>query len=472
MNYYNEFDPFAAAWLRNLIAARHLPPGEVDERSIVDVRPGDLRGFRQCHFFAGIGGWPYALRLAGWPDERPVWTGSCPCQPISSAGKRRGHADERHLWPAFHALIAECRPATVFGEQVASADGREWFAGVRADLEALGYACGAADLCAAGCGAPHIRQRLFWLADRDGGRQPKLAQCDGEQVAGIEASRRHDVVGCGDSGRLADDALGRRGQGLRLDGEPERAGDGLADDGATGRLGDADQPGLEGRDIRTPGREREAVERAGALLGHWSDFDLIPCTDGKARRTQSAVQWMVDGISHCLVSLRSDEKQKVIDAATRSGLGAETLRALRGGVDPEEVWGSLGRCLGVPQATVLLACLCQHAGELGRILNSQAPRIEAACQSGVRTVWQHETAARPSHGWEPSQQHAEQFGDALRLLSSATPQINGTIGALECFDTLPLKQSASGRVGRLRAYGNAIVPQVAAEFIQAFLECR
>lgn len=43
-HYYNEIDPFAAQWLRNLIAAGHLPAGDVDERSIVDVRPDDLKG--------------------------------------------------------------------------------------------------------------------------------------------------------------------------------------------------------------------------------------------------------------------------------------------------------------------------------------------------------------------------------------------------------------------------------------------
>lgn len=153
--YYNEIDPFAAQWLRNLIAAGHIAPGDVDERSIVDVRPDDLRCYTQCHFFAGIAGWSYALRLVGWEDERPVWTGSCPCQPLSSAGQRKGHADERHLWPAFYRLIAECRPAVIFGEQVASKDGREWFAGIRADLEATIYAVGAANLPAAGVRAPH-----------------------------------------------------------------------------------------------------------------------------------------------------------------------------------------------------------------------------------------------------------------------------------------------------------------------------
>ena len=107
---------------------------------------------------------PSLSNSAGW--EGPVWTGSCPCQPLSSAGQRKGHADERHLWPAFQQLISECRPSTfVFGEQVASKDGREWFAAVRADLEHMGYACGAADLSAAGVGAPHIRQRLYWVAN-------------------------------------------------------------------------------------------------------------------------------------------------------------------------------------------------------------------------------------------------------------------------------------------------------------------
>src|ERR1700761_9055756 len=119
--YYNENDPFAAQWLRNLISNDLIAPGDVDERSIEDVRPNDLRGYTQYHFFAGIGGWSYALRLAGWPDDRPVWTGSCPCQPFSQAGKGAGFSDERHLWPAFFWLIehGKRKDVPIFGEQVA-----------------------------------------------------------------------------------------------------------------------------------------------------------------------------------------------------------------------------------------------------------------------------------------------------------------------------------------------------------------
>lgn len=165
MNYYNEIQPHAAAWLRELIAAKEIPEGRVDERSIVNIQASELAEYTQCHFFAGIGGWSAALRLAQWPEDEPVWTGSCPCQPLSCAGQRKGHADERHLWPAFYRLIAECQPPTVFGEQVAGPDGREWLAGIRADLEGTGYAVGAADLCAACVGAPHPRQRLYWVAN-------------------------------------------------------------------------------------------------------------------------------------------------------------------------------------------------------------------------------------------------------------------------------------------------------------------
>ena len=161
--YYNDNDRGCADQLLDAIEARLIPDGDVDERSIVDLRPEDLSGYTQCHFFAGNGGWPYALRRARWPDDRPVWTGSCPCQPFSTSGLRRGFADSRHLWPAWFRLIGELRPDTLFGEQ--SANAGAWLDLVSADLEDIGYAFAAPDLPAAGFGGFHIRQRLFWVAD-------------------------------------------------------------------------------------------------------------------------------------------------------------------------------------------------------------------------------------------------------------------------------------------------------------------
>nr|ELF4099091.1 DNA cytosine methyltransferase [Stenotrophomonas maltophilia] len=167
MNYYSEWDPYAAQWIRNLIAAGLIPPGHVDTRSITDVQPSDLAGYRQCHFFAGIAGWSLAARLAGWPDDRELWTGSAPCQPFSVAGKGKAQDDDRHLWPHFLRLIRARRPAVVMGEQVAAAVGKNWLDGVSADLEAEDYACRAVVVPACAVDAPHQRDRLWFVAHHD-----------------------------------------------------------------------------------------------------------------------------------------------------------------------------------------------------------------------------------------------------------------------------------------------------------------
>lgn len=184
---YNEIDPGAARWMRNLIADGHIADGVVDERSIADLRADDVAGDGQRHFFAGIGGWSYALRLAGVSDTASVWTGSCPCQPFSAAGRGLGNADDRHLWPEWFRLIRECRPAVLFGEQVASTAGLAWLDAVFADLEGVGYACAAADICAASVGAPHVRQRLYFVAYADGE--------SGRLLASEWKSRRADAHG-------------------------------------------------------------------------------------------------------------------------------------------------------------------------------------------------------------------------------------------------------------------------------------
>jgi DNA (cytosine-5)-methyltransferase 1 len=281
--YYNENDPFAAAWLRLLIAEGHIATGDVDERSIKDVTGADLGGYTQHHFFAGIGGWSVALRLAGWPDDAPVWTGSCPCQPFSAAGKRGGTSDARHLWPDLRRLISECHPPVVFGEQVAGKDGRLWLAGVRADLEELAYAVGASDMCAAGVGAPQIRQRLFWVADAVRGR---AGHAPGEGV-GAEAA----TVG-------RDGSLSRQ----RL-----RAG---VESAAPGRLGHDDDERLPLPELAPVGGARRrqegrtAEQPSGACAGPWSRGEFIVCADGKARRVEPGIFPLAYGVPNRVGALR------------------------------------------------------------------------------------------------------------------------------------------------------------------------
>lgn len=357
--YYNEHDPKAAAWLRELIKGGHIAPGVVDERSICDVQPEDIRDFVQCHFFAGIGGWSLALRLAGWPDDEPVWTMSCPCQPFSGAGKQLGRKDPGHLWPQGRRLINRARPAIVLGEQVASADGRAWLAGVFANLETMGYAPAGADLCSAGIGeecevgvargdtvswergivgSPNIRQRLYWVAHtQDAERRGKLKS--GESPSNRGGGFTGNRVACG----LADvQQPGLEGHGgHEHDGDqsgrqPAQPGGPVAPGGAVGRVANA--PSLSGAELRGEsgeGSRREPPTKYASECGGtgglgdaagggcgvfgdasrpgsgghverpgWSRFDVIPCRDGKARRVESGTFPLAHGIPARVVRLR------------------------------------------------------------------------------------------------------------------------------------------------------------------------
>ena len=278
--YYNEFDRHAAAWLRELGNAGEIEPGEVDERSIADVTPDDVRRFTRCHFFAGIGGWDYALRLAGWPADRPVWTGSCPCQPYSAAGKQKGNADKRNLWPEFFRLIRECRPDTIFGEQVEGAIRHGWLDGIQADLEREGYAVGHCVLGAHSLRAPHIRQRLYWVANRESERRTGMVtECE----TGIGERSR---VGCsGPDGRLADADVTRP-----LPVTYRRIHSGEKSTGA--RNVELERCCDVGRRAEPDGRS----VAGGCSTNFWSDSILIPCRDGKARRLKPGVEPLADGV--------------------------------------------------------------------------------------------------------------------------------------------------------------------------------
>jgi len=432
--FYNEHDPKAAAWLLELIAQGHIAPGVVDERSISDIAPDELAGFTQCHFFAGIGVWPLALRAAGWADDRPVWTGSCPCQPFSAAGKGDGFDDERHLWPDWHWLIGERRPPVILGEQVASKDALVWIDLVSSDLERAGYAFGAADLCAAGAGleafgesvwSERLSRAIHLCPDPVvAGALRDFADFAGRNLGGEHGGhhirQRAYFVG------LADVALGGLGElgdalGAWQGGHPDRGSDALsrvADD-IDGRWGQA--------------RGDFAPTRDDGSIGDGTAHGLA---DGNGR--DASAEWQ---------QRRREQRQQPQNGRPPLGVAHPDGSGFAG------PGGSSG-------AQEQRASELRGAGGLSDPANDHRRRGERGPQAGT---W------ADGFGWR-----GPAIGDG-RGDAHAPNRSRGDADWLFCRDgkwravepgTFPLAHAAPARVGLLRGYGNALDLETAIQWIE------
>lgn len=415
--------------------------GDVDERDIRDINPEELRGYTQCHFFAGIGVWSYALRLAGWPDDRPVWTGSPPCQPFSAAGRGAGVADERHLWPHWHHLIRECRPVQVFGEQVASKDGLGWLDLVQSDMEGSDYAGGAVDLCAAGVGAPHIRQRQFFFTS--------LGASDPEGHRWGEERPVYQRFGSGD----------------REKGRP--AGFGAI--GSLERLGDSSSPRLQGLPWDGPdprGRalaDRSASE-AGAVgaLGH---DGRGRCDAGIAGNAGSEAG---SGGEHGLVADRSCRADQLADIEISGRQGWTGLCDQR---TPEQRRAILADGGG-------LGALANTQGSRWGVLDSENQRSPDASGDTSANA-DNSTFDRafgfagfserpcPTNGfWRVADWLFCRDGKWRAVESGSFPLVDGAAFRLDSGSAF----AGKSRAQLLKGAGNAIVSEAAAHVIAAFLE--
>lgn len=410
MNFYNEHDPKAAAWIRELIAAKLIPDGIVDERSILEIQPHELTRYTQCHFFAGIAGWSLALTLAGWPATRPVWTGSCPCQPFSNAGKGLAQADERHLWPAFFNLIRERRPECVIGEQVESAIGKGWLDGIQTDLEGEGYALGSVVLGAHSLGAPHIRQRLFWAADSAGGQRQQRLRSQGHEL-------QRSADDCADGG-LGDDKSGGRGE-----------------------RGDEAQPWCGGHADST-GRAR---------------VDGVARSESGHGRALFEGEW--EGLSD---TCRTSENGRMADTgyseSSRRELHAEGSD--RGARDEPAPHGADGD--GVA-----------HSEQQG--LEGHAGNGDDGHEPGRLGADEARPASASGAAWDSFDILPCRDGKARRVESGTFPLVDGIPGGVVPGSDPSVSEAqatAESRVMRLKGYGNAIVPAVAAEFLIAYLEIK
>jgi DNA (cytosine-5)-methyltransferase 1 len=149
-----------------------------------------------------------------------LMSGGFPCQPYSAAGKRRGTADDRYLWPEMLRAIREARPKYVLGENVQgliSINDGMVFEQVLSDLENENYETGAFIIPASSINAPHQRYRVWIIgrridsdADSDGrlGRNQEIDPAEGRESAQRDAQGRHNetvddpnAVGIGRGGR-------------------------------------------------------------------------------------------------------------------------------------------------------------------------------------------------------------------------------------------------------------------------------
>jgi DNA (cytosine-5)-methyltransferase 1 len=476
--YYNEIDPFAAAWLRELIKDGAIAPGDVDERDINDVRPDELFGYAQWHLFAGIGAWSYALRAAGWPDSRPALTVSCPCQPFSTAGKRSGTSDERHLWPAAFHIISQLNPPVVFGEQVSQAVNHGWWDLVADDLEGSGYEVGAKDFPACSVGAFHKRQRLYFVADklsnptRDerGEKREVVGRLDARDRAEGFAAR---CVSSGTSNLLANPEHTLRGT------EPEIHSNAHGRNGF-GRGGDVGDMALTpseryGETRSSSGRPSERVGDSGELnsphegfVGHADD----PRSQGFVLGRDSARARVVGEAGLVNASTVDDPE------STRRGIQhTENIGSSNAQINTSSNAGDSGSDGCRPVVGEL--GITQIDGQQGESLRAgTGGSPNGVAKASLVNIWSHPLWLYCRDGKYRAVERATE--SLIASLVTGTP---GDLGLVrlenypdredaEAVIYAPLIAKGKQRVGRLRGYGNSLCAPAAIAFIEAYLESK
>lgn len=308
--YYNEFDAKKAASLKALMDDGFITAGDIDTRPIQEVRPDDVQHYDRCHFFAGIGLWDYALNLTRWPEDLRVWTGSCPCQPFSAAGRKKGKSDDRHLWPFWFGLIQECKPPAIFGEQVATAIAHGWLDDVYQGLETENYAVGSTVLPAVSVGAPHKRDRLWFVAHaQKGDGRRNAGEFQGANECQTQERPEKRSAEFGSSGAVGNaEHNGSHSGTLRK--SDEKFDDGCAEEqnstvksaGASAAQPLSGQPmvqpqreGLEGHAWDEEGSDQQRRLKAQPDGSAWSTGVWIDCPDEKQRLVEPSIHLLADG---------------------------------------------------------------------------------------------------------------------------------------------------------------------------------
>ena len=447
-----------------------------------------------------------------WRGQIDVLSGGFPCQPFSLAGRRRGADDDRYLWPEMLRAIREIQPAWVVGENVAGIltmvqPGEETpLAGERAmfgedyeetelrqryvvetvctDLEREGYSVQPFVIPACAVGAPHRRDRVWFVAHRDDagteGKQQEWA--DGVHPAGF-ASDPHEHGGAPREACQGTEG-GRRGYipqpGERGD-ETERT-DGLSglpraspypECRGGGEVYHNIQPGKpDGERSDVNGSERaiadtycklsesgmsEKEERRHTEDKRTESSVCIP--DWACFPTQPPIRQRYDGISNNVVRYI---KKEVYDAI-KEYIRREDLSCVRKAFQKKKIREQIGRLYEIPEPNILLEVL-QRTSKTGRLeqnQNSLSSFSERTSERVLCYLRKYGTFAGSPFGQKYQEQFREQFNDTLPELSHEIALATKKI-IEECEST-----AAWVRTQSIKAYGNAVVPQVVYEIFRA-----
>ncbi len=383
-----------------------------------------------------------------------IITGGFPCQPYSAAGNRKGTADERHLWPEMLRAIREVEPSYVVGENVRGLvnwnDGLV-FDEIIADLEALGYEVQPFLLPAVAVGAPHRRDRIWFVAyatsggRKAGAEQPRQA-CNNGGLDNIRLGNygRSEQAGlCGiqgsspDTQRSSSEGQCQCGQGQR---QPGGCNSGDAANTSHQRLQGCKVNGSTGS-VRAQRNEQPAR----CVPPTWQNFPTV-----------SPVRSNYDGVSEAMVrNIKSEIYGQISEKYTDKDL-QEVWSILQ----QKEVQEQIGRLYKIHEPRVLLQtvqlCATPNSEQGGGSAFS-----EKTSEDILRRMRKHGGLANTPQGRELEKQFKEQFGDTLPYLSHEIALV--TMEAQRASK----KFISWHRNESIKAYGNAIVPQVALQIFKA-----
>lgn len=373
-------------------------------------------------------------------------TGGYPCQPFSLAGVRNGEKDDRHLWPSMRRIVASVRPAWVVAENVFGhiSMGLDQ---VLSDLEDEGYTCWPLVIPACAVDAPHRRDRV-WILAHDArlleGRQEQRTKRQrtgqgGEPVAMADATRKL-----------------QHGSGEPWDGGRQSTND----------RKDVADPG-SGRQPRQ-GQLVDAVNTAAGTVGEATEsFDG---GIGNFWLPEPAVGGRLDGLSCWLDGFDMTPAHSLLSANGKENQCArKELLALRLFFSSKEIWESVRGSISISPSAILFTYVRQ--------LEKDAPNQtwlqlagEETSEKELRGMWGGNVTASASHGPKYSTQRRFQYPDALQALPRLLAHHAEKAWVTYCRENAVPRgwEEGIGRVAhktpnlvdRLRALGNAVVPQI------------